>query len=88
MAISLTSAGLYLEPRVYVGKASGNNYGVPRVFDGGSVSGLSGSWTGISIGNMGTCKLHSNVSTAASSLAQGGNFLPNSLTTLNQKEVA
>ena len=72
MAISLTGAGLYLEPRVYVGTASGNNYGVPRVFKGPSLSGLSGSWTGITIGTMGNVIVHESVSSVTGNQLMGG----------------
>ena len=46
MSVSLTSAGLYLEPRVYVNAGSGNNYGTPRVVSSYGTS-LGGSWSGI-----------------------------------------
>ena len=82
MSVSLTSAGLYLEPRVYVNAGSGNNYGTPRVVSSSGTSLGGGSWSGIYfyfVSSMGI-KAESNVSTSS-----GGGFTSESPNSISRK---
>lgn len=86
MNVSLTSAGLYLEPRVYKKDSSGANYGTP-FFVAGTVE-FSGTWTGLDAGyGMGNSSIVENVTNHTT--LGGGSFSesPNSISRL-VKEVA
>lgn len=76
MSVSLTSSGLYLEPRVYI-SSDGVNYGTPK-FVSGSTSLGGGSWTGIHIA------MYPNVETNVSS-SSGGGFTSESPNSISRK---
>ena len=96
MSVSLTSSGLYLEPRAYT-DGSGNNYGTPK-FVSSSTSLGGGTWSGVefesyekynsSNGKTYTLVRSSVKANVSSSSKVGGDLLQSLLTQSLEREVA